>query len=89
MYFSHSSSFQIIIVIHFLFHGSLHCLSLRHPVPVSVPVALLHSSLTSLVGTDHGHFEITGRQDVKYAVVLALAPVFASLFRSKLVDRRL
>jgi hypothetical protein len=41
-----------------------------------------------LVGTDHGHLKIAGRQDVKHAVILALAPVLASLFRGKLVDRR-
>jgi hypothetical protein len=44
-------------------------------------------SLT-LVGSHHGHVEIAGRQDVKHAVILALAPVFASLFRGKLIDRR-
>jgi hypothetical protein len=45
-----------------------------------------------LVGTHHhhGHFEITGRQDVKHAIVLALllAPVLANLFGSNFVDRR-
>jgi hypothetical protein len=41
----------------------------------------------ALVGTHHGHFEVASRQDVENAIILALAPVFASLFRSKLIDR--
>jgi hypothetical protein len=42
-----------------------------------------------LVGSHRGHFEVTGCQDVKHAILLALlAPVLASLFSSKLIDRR-
>jgi hypothetical protein len=49
----------------------------------------IKSSTSLLVGTDHCHFEITSRQDVKHAVILALiAPVCAGLFRSQLIDRR-
>jgi hypothetical protein len=41
-----------------------------------------------LVGSHRGHFEVTGRQDVKHAILLALlAPVLASLFSSKLIDQ--
>jgi hypothetical protein len=35
-----------------------------------------HTAATLLVGTHHGHFEITSRQDVENAIVLALAPMF-------------
>jgi hypothetical protein len=44
-----------------------------------------HSS--TLLGTHNGHFEVASRQDVKHTIILALAPVFASLFRSKMIDR--
>jgi hypothetical protein len=51
---------------------------------------LFHSSQPSLtlVGTDHGHFAIAGRQDVKHAVILTLAPMLTCFFSSKLIDRR-
>jgi hypothetical protein len=41
-----------------------------------------------LVGSHHSHFEITGRQDVKDTVRLAIAPVYASPLSGKLIDRR-
>jgi hypothetical protein len=46
-----------------------------------------YKSASFLIGTHHGHFEVASRQDVKDTIILALAPVLASLFRSKLRDR--
>jgi hypothetical protein len=43
--------------------------------------------MAPLVGTHHGHFEVASRQHVENTIILALTPLFASLFRSKLVDR--
>jgi hypothetical protein len=57
---------------------------MKQPFHASIP---LPPSL--LVGTHHGHFEVTSRQDVEHAIILALAPVGASLFGSKFIDRRL
>jgi hypothetical protein len=51
-----------------------------------------HSRILSpLVGTQHGHIEITGRQDIENAIVLALALALmsASYFCGELIDRRL
>jgi hypothetical protein len=49
----------------------------------------LSQSSSSLIGTHHVHFEVASRQDVEHAIILALvAPVFASLFCRKLIDRR-
>jgi hypothetical protein len=42
---------------------------------------------TPTQSTHHGHLEVASRQDVEDAIILALAPVFASLFRSKLKDQ--
>jgi hypothetical protein len=52
--------------------------------------ALLSSQPSStLIGTNHGHFEVSCRQYIEHAIILALASVSAGLLRSKLFDRRL
>jgi hypothetical protein len=66
---------------------SMHS-SLKQKRPEKQSCSRSSSTFSTLVGIRQGHFEITGRQDVKYTIILALvAPVFASFFRSKLINQ--